>query len=77
MFIAQYSYISLGRFGALGRACPGHGEALIEKIAAPARRLRHTNLSGIVHLQKPHLSNAVLTRMLCASSLAGIRAIQT
>ena len=65
------------RFGLLGRACPGHGEALLEKFGAPARRLRHTTLSGIVHLQKPHLSNAVLTRMLCASSQAAIRAIRS
>ena len=67
----------LGGFGRLGRACPGHGEALREKIEGPARRLRHTTLSGIVHLQKPHLSNAVLTRMLCASSQAAIRAIRS
>eukprot|EP00964_Phaeocystis_antarctica_P104909 scaffold69989_cov59-Phaeocystis_antarctica.AAC.1 len=67
----------LGGFGRLGRACPGHGEALREKIEGPARRLRHTTLSGIVHLQKPHLSTAVLTRMLCASSQAAIRAIRS
>ena len=67
----------LGGFGRLGRACPGHGEALREKIEGPARRLRHTTLSGIVHLQKPQLYHAVLTRMFLASSQAAIRAIRT
>lgn len=76
VYRAIHTYI-LGGFGRLGRACPGHGEALREKIEGPARRLRHTTLSGIVHLQKPHLSNAVLTRMLCASSQAAIRAIRS